>query len=249
MCKYASFVLTKDKTFWSNKTESHEEIIREFDLCETDSTKTRINILRVECSPDKCWGDLSKWIYKVDQDIRPEWFEPQECEARTRKALKEKIGKKLLKNFKLLDEFLTEINTTKWLKQHGKIKKEWKYFEGITWDASWDSAGDAAWDAAWDAAGDAAWDAAWDAARGAVRAAAWDAAGDAARGAVRAAAGDAAGGSAWDAALMARYVICTDLKIDPKHIKHVNDRWEVWKRGYALLCDINGVLYVYGVKK
>jgi hypothetical protein len=212
MCKYASFVLTKDKVFWSNKTESHEEIIREFDLCETDSTKTRINILRVECSPDKCWGDLSKWIYKVDQDIRPEWFEPQECEARTRKALKEKIGKKLLKNFKLLDEFLTEINTTKWLKQHGKIKKEWKYFEGITWDAAWAAAGDAAGGAAWDAA---------------------RAARDAAR----------------DAALMARYVICADLKIDSKHIKHVNDRWEVWKRGYALLCDINGVLYVYGVKK
>jgi hypothetical protein len=225
MCKYASFVLTKDKVFWSNKTESHEEIIREFDLCETDSTKTRINILRVECSPDKCWGDLSKWIYKVDQDIRPEWFEPQECEARTRKALKEKIGKKLLKNFKLLDEFLTEINTTKWLKQHGKIKKEWKYFEGITWDAARGAAGDAARGAAGGAAGDAAWDAAWDAAR------------------------DAARDAAWDAALMARYVICTDLKIDPKHIKHVNDRWEVWKRGYALLCDINGVLYVYGVKK
>jgi hypothetical protein len=220
MCKYASFVLTKDKVFWSNKTESHEEIIREFDLCETDSTKTRINILRVECSPDKCWGDLSKWIYKVDQDIRPEWFEPQECEARTRKALKEKIGKKLLKNFKLLDEFLTEINTTKWLKQHGKIKKEWKYFEGITWDAARAAARAAAWDAAGDARA-AAWDAAWGAARAA----------------------------AWDAALMARYVICTDLKIDPKHIKHVNDRWEVWKRGYALLCDINGVLYVYGVKK
>ena len=33
MCRAASFVVTKDKVFWSKMTDSHEEIIREFDLC------------------------------------------------------------------------------------------------------------------------------------------------------------------------------------------------------------------------
>jgi hypothetical protein len=26
-------------------------------------------------------------------------------------------------------------------------------------------------------------------------------------------------------------------------------RMEVWRRGYAVYCDVNGELYVYGVKK
>jgi hypothetical protein len=216
MCKYASFVLTKDKVFWSKKSESHEEIIRKFQLCETDSTKSRINILRVELSPTKVWGDLSKWQYKVDQDVLPEWHDPEESERRTRKALAEKIDKKLLKNFKLLDSFLAEINIVKWFKQHGKPLKKWKIFYGKDWAA----AGAAARAAAWDAARAAAGDVAWDAARAAARA----------------------------AACKAQYAVCTGLKIDPKHIKHIEDRWEVWKRGYGLLCDVNGVLYVYGVK-
>ena len=68
-------------------------------------------------------------------------------------------------------------------------------------------------------------------------AAARDAAGDAAR--------DAARAAAWDAALMARIKVCDGLKLDKKHIDHANARWEVWQKGYALLCDIKGLLYVY----
>jgi hypothetical protein len=72
------------------------------------------------------------------------------------------------------------------------------------------------------------------------------AAGSAARSSAMSAAGDAAGDAAY---LKVYQIICSDLKLDPKHIKHINDRWEVWKRGYSLLCDVGGVLYVYGVKK
>ena len=70
MCKYASFVLTKDRVFWSKVTESHEDIIREFNLNECDSSKTRINIVRVELTPKK-FSDLSTWEYRVDQDVLP----------------------------------------------------------------------------------------------------------------------------------------------------------------------------------
>ena len=225
MCKYASFVLTKDAIFWSKTTESHAEIIREFDLCESDSTNTRINIVKVEISPAVSWGNLAEWVYKVDQDVFPPWYDERDCEKRTRKELRKKVDKNLLANFKLLDEFLAEIQTTKWLKHHRKPLKEWHLSEGKTLAA--------AWDAARDAAGDAARDAALAAARAA--------AGDAAWAAARAA--------AVDAARAAEMIICTGLKIDPKHIKHINARWEVWRRGYALLCDVNGKLFVYGVKK
>jgi hypothetical protein len=107
--------------------------------------------------------------------------------------------------------------------------------------AARDAARDAAVDAARDAARDAAWDAAWDAARAAARAAAWDEAWDAAGAAARAAAWDAAG----DAALTACVHVCDGCLLDQKHINHAKARWEVWRRGYGLLCDVNGTLYVY----
>ena len=82
-----------------------------------------------------------------------------------------------------------------------------------------DAAGDAAGDAAWDAARDAAWNAARNAA------AAWDAAGD--------------------AGLYARMLVVSDLKLAEKHRTHIKKRMEVWQKGYGLLCDVDGVLYVY----
>ena len=106
-------------------------------------------------------------------------------------------------------------------------------------DAAWDAARDAAWDAAWNAARDAAWNAArnaaWNAARGAARGAAWDAARDAARDA----AWDAARDAARDAALVACAIIS---EVDTSYAMK---RWDVWKRGYGLLEDVNGVFYVY----
>ncbi len=223
MCKYASFVLTKDKVFWSKTTESHSEIIREFNLCEADSTNTRINTVNVEINPGAKWEDLSTWAYKVDQDLLPEWFDDKECEDRTRKALKEKIDKKLLNNFALLDGFLAEIKTIKWLKRHRQPLKKWKVFYGMNlaaaraaaWAAAVAAARAAAWDAARAAGGLLQWmlrgllrgccegccvDAAGDAAWAAAGDAAWAAARAAAGAAARAAAGDAAGDAAWDAA-------------------------------------------------
>lgn len=54
--------------------------------------------------------------------------------------------------------------------------------------------------------------------------------------------------AAEDAALMARLRVVQDLKIEQKHIDHAKARWNVWQKGYALLCDVNGVLYVYAKK-
>jgi hypothetical protein len=145
---------------------------------------------------------------------------------------------------------------------------------GAARDAAWGAARDAAWgaardaargaargaarDAAWGAARDAAWDATWSAARdtargaarGAARDAAWGAARDAAWDAAWGAARDAARGAARDAALYSDYIITADLKFKDKekHAAHAKARWEVWQKGYGLLCDVDGVLYVYAVK-
>jgi hypothetical protein len=144
------------------------------------------------------------------------------------KALPEAVQKKLV------SFIYTEIPKIPFFKPDGKPKKEWKIFYGDTWDAAYGAAYGAARDAAYGAARDATRGAAWDAA--------YDAAYDAASG--------AAWGAARDAAIMSDYLITSDLKFKDKdkHLKHVLARWEVWQKGYGLLCDVDGVLYVYDVK-
>ena len=158
-----------------------------------------------------------------------------------------------------------DIPLVPWCNPQGEPDPSWKLFEASSlaaagaaaWAAAGDAAGDAARDAAWDAAGAAAGAAVWAAAR----AAAGVAAGDAARFAAWAAAGAAAWDAAWDAAmfaagdaardagLYAQMLICDGLPLDQKHIDHIKARWDVWKRGYCLLCDVSGVLYVYAAKR
>jgi hypothetical protein len=131
-------------------------------------------------------------------------------------------------------------------------KKGWKVFEDDTWDAAWAAAGAAAWAAAGAAAWAAAWAAAgaaaWAAARDAAGAAARDAAGAAAWAAAWAAAGAAARDAAGAAALLARLKVCAGLPIDAKHVRHAEECWEANRRGYRVLCDVDGVLYVYRKK-
>jgi len=161
---------------------------------------------------------------------------------------------------KYIDEFVKELKTADyWFKNDGKPNPEWKLFEtraaarNAARNAAWDAARNAAWDAAWDAARgatrgaawDAAWDAAWGAARDAARDATWGVARGAARGVVRGAARGAARDAARDATCFCSLFVCMDLDINFKHFEHMNKRMEVWRKGYGLLCDVDGVLYVY----
>jgi len=98
MCSPASFVVTKSKVFWSEKSDSHEDIIAEFNLEKLDDAN-RMGIVRVEITPpnsndfDK---PLSEWAYRVDQDILPEWYDAVECEERTRRSLEKWLAYKVI---------------------------------------------------------------------------------------------------------------------------------------------------------
>jgi hypothetical protein len=74
---------------------------------------------------------------------------------------------------------------------------------------------------------------------------AYNAAYDAARAAASDAARNAAYDAASDAAIFAVMLICQGLKLDKKDHDHIKARWEVWQRGYGLLCDVDEVLCVY----
>ena len=89
MRKFASFVLTKDKVFWTDNGDSHEDII-------SDGVNGP-NILRVEITPGaklKKFSQYKDWDYRIDQDRMPAWFDAAKDEKRARKALRDraKVG-------------------------------------------------------------------------------------------------------------------------------------------------------------
>ena len=86
MCNFASGILTKDKEFWCDTSDSHEDIIQEHGLHE-DGVQGP-NLLKYELEPPangKGFFDLTKWEFKIDQDVKPEWIKGDE-EERARAA-------------------------------------------------------------------------------------------------------------------------------------------------------------------
>jgi hypothetical protein len=106
MCKPASFVVTKDRIYWSKSSDSHEDIIKENDLKESN-IRSEIQFVRVEICPPG--GDfrmpLEKWRYKTDQDLLPEWYVEPEEEKRVRDILPEWLKAKVI----LPEQTVTEI--------------------------------------------------------------------------------------------------------------------------------------------
>jgi len=86
MCHAASFILTENEVYFSEKHDSHEEIISENKLVADGANGP--HILRVEINPVENLMDLTTWKFKIDQDTRPTWFNAEKDEARVRTALK-----------------------------------------------------------------------------------------------------------------------------------------------------------------
>ena len=162
-----------------------------------------------------------------------------------------------------MNRFMAEIERIDWYSCKGPMDENWKVYDTrfaarvAAGDAAWDAARDAARNATWDAARCSARDATWDAARCSARDATWDATFNAAFNAARDAtwditmgmARDAARDTTWDAArdasLIAMCIITRDLPGGEKRYRYARKWWQVWKRGYCLLYDINGTFYVY----
>ena len=99
MCRPASLIITKERVFWSAKTDSHEQIIREFDL--KDEVAGKITLVRVEITPPG--GDLSlpldQWQFHLDQDLLPAWYEKaaEEHQGRAMDALADWAAQKIVR--------------------------------------------------------------------------------------------------------------------------------------------------------
>ena len=123
MCKPASFIITEDKVFWSKKTDSHEDIIKEFCLieCDRNGGNGKPMLVRVEiCPPDEDYKQpLKEWVFKTDQndDLLPDWYDAKEAEKRTRRILKDWLKAKVILPHQAVDAISTNI-----LAIYGKVK-------------------------------------------------------------------------------------------------------------------------------
>ncbi len=89
MCKFASFVLTKDREFWLPDNDSHLAIIENFGL--HDDGVYGPNIIKVEISPSARitrFNDFKNWDLHFDQDLFPDWHDKEESAKRVFAALK-----------------------------------------------------------------------------------------------------------------------------------------------------------------
>ncbi len=89
MCAFASFVVTRDRVFWSRHTDGHTDIQQEHKLCEAGVRGA--NVVNIEIAPPAAGigAPLEEWQFRVDQDMLPDWWNAADGEKRARVALAE----------------------------------------------------------------------------------------------------------------------------------------------------------------
>ena len=245
MCNYYSCILTRDGTVHdSSDSSSHDDIITANNL--DDSKLKDRDFIRIEITPinnmDIFSTDRSDWTLTVDEPHTiPGWYEEdmsslnERCWKAWENAVQRDIHSKM--DVPKMLAMFEEIKAIRWMQNREEPLPKWELFDkrSMAIDAARNTVRDAVWDAIWDAVWvaelDAVWVAVWDAVRNAVWVAELDA--------VRNAAGDAV----WDVRL---YILTHSIPgIDQVHKDHMEQRMEVWRRGYGCLYDIDGKLYVY----
>jgi len=85
MCNYLSAIAVRDGIFFG-VTDAHEKIIEQHRLYADGARGT--NIVRVELSPpdNKPDAPVAEWLFVVDQDLLPEWWDRRKYEQMTRAA-------------------------------------------------------------------------------------------------------------------------------------------------------------------
>ena len=193
MCKAFSCVVNKSgEVFWKLGKDSHEDIIKEFQIKDVDTE----SICRVEIFP-KDYLDMAnpmcdtgrkeywQFIFDNNSHIAPEWWKASHDKACWEACNKwyEEINK--IVNF---EEARNPINPFKLPEVKKITKKQIKLL--IEWDSVWDSVRGSVWGSVWDSVGGSVWDSVWDSVRGSVGGSVWDSVWDSVRGSV--------GGSVWD---------------------------------------------------
>ena len=88
MCKLKSAIILKDRVFIPDY-DSHTDMLSELGIKDTRANAERL-FVRAELSPENndIFSPVDTWKFKVDQDIRPEWFVEEYEKQRMIEAVK-----------------------------------------------------------------------------------------------------------------------------------------------------------------
>jgi hypothetical protein len=141
MCRFMSAIVTRDKILWDLDMDSHEDIVKKFNL---DDTTKKPNFVRVELLPrdgDIFNHDLKNWVLQKDQDLIPGWFDIEASEKKVKKALSEVFANRFV-----ISREIPEIDKGRWFFKNGKVgvlkgSSVVKYMRGSSvvqymWDSS-----------------------------------------------------------------------------------------------------------------
>jgi len=72
MCRFKSAIITCEETYHLHDVDSHEEILRYFNLPDDPDVIVRVEL--VPPDPARPFGPLKNWLYNTDQNYVPSWF-------------------------------------------------------------------------------------------------------------------------------------------------------------------------------
>ena len=89
MCQFKSGIILKDRVFVPDY-DSHTDMLTELGI-KDDYIGASKKFVRAELIPQNgdVFTDIETWRFKVDQDITPDWFNPEEYRPRMIEAVKE----------------------------------------------------------------------------------------------------------------------------------------------------------------
>ena len=88
MCRYKSLIVTRTEVLSSENSESHEDIIRKYELNDKISPP---DFIRVEMIPTGDMADPQDWEYHLDQDTLPKWYDARAAETACRQEIKKML--------------------------------------------------------------------------------------------------------------------------------------------------------------
>jgi hypothetical protein len=119
MCQFFSCVITKPKkVFYSEVSDSHEDIIKENNLDDSENGKLRELFCRIEVLPPNgdVFADFSLWKLIVDEKKKPSWFTDKHENACMI------VAKKVIDKFVLVDKTVQEIKEGKYYLKNSTVK-------------------------------------------------------------------------------------------------------------------------------
>ncbi len=220
MCNFFSFLADGNRRIYYFDAEQRRKRVKFRDGQSVPSYDSHTSIARYYGLNEDDWseGEYNPYTDKLTLDKQNTTWD----EDKVRAMLADVDWHPICGDLEGARAFLRELQTIPWLKPEGTLKDG----DGIKVFETMATACSAARTAARDTARYAAWDAAWEAAC------------------------SAALDNAWSAALDAELYICVShvcdgLSIAQEHIDHAHKRMDVWRHGYGVYCDVDGVLYCY----